>query len=81
MDNEYISKLKAAIDHNWEEQIATLGDMVAIPSVAGEAVTLQPGTPDAAQSRLSCPQLGSNSDTQTGRRTARPLRRRAQASG
>ena len=46
MDNEYISKLKAAIDHNWEEQIATLGDMVAIPSVAGEAVTLQPGTPD-----------------------------------
>ena len=46
MDNEYIRKLESAIDHNWEEQIETLGEMVAIPSVDGKAVTLQPGTPD-----------------------------------
>ena len=46
MDKEYIRSLEAAIDKNWEEQLATLGEMVAIPSVAGEAVVSQPGTPD-----------------------------------
>lgn len=46
MDDTYIRSLETAIENNWEEQLETLSEMVAIPSVAGEAVVVQPGTPD-----------------------------------
>lgn len=47
MENkDYMQALGAAIDANWTDQLRTLGELVAYPSVGGEAVTLRPGTPD-----------------------------------
>ena len=45
MEKDYMRALEAAIENNWKEQIETLGEMIAFPSVGAEAVTLQPGTP------------------------------------